>query len=556
MMRKVFSLMGKQERTAFLLLAAAVAIFGFLSLRNFYMAVTVPAPGVGGEYREGFLGQPRLINPLLATSDTDSAIVNLVFSGLYKYDGSGNLIPDLADGMPQLSQDEKQYTIRLKKAVKWHNDKPFTAEDVIFTIQTAQNPAFKSPLRGTWSHTTAEKKDDYTVVLTNTDVSAPFLDNLILPILPKFIWGKIDADSFPLSGNNLEAIGTGPYVIKEIKKLPTGKVQNIKLESFSNYYAGKPYIQSLVFNFYDNNDDIINALHSKVIEGIGFTPLNESLYLDRDNSDLQIMELPLPQYQAVFLNIKNPLLADPRTRKALSLATDTAKILQEVFNNQGRLINSPILPEQVGSREKPVAQPFDLKAAQDLLDAAGWKIDGSTNFRTKNKTVLEITLATNDSPINTKTAEKIMEQWKALNIKVNLNVLPNRDLSENLIRPRKFDALLFSQNLGPDPDPFAFWHSSQSKDPGLNITGFANAEADKIITEARTTTKNKDRNEKYKRFAEIIRAETPAIFLNQTVYVYAVDSKIKNITLKSLYDPAYRFYDITNWYIQKTRAWK
>lgn len=556
MMRKVFSLMGKREKIIFGTLSGLAIISLLISFNNLYISVTKPAPAVGGEYREGMLGQPRLINPLLATSSTDNALVHLIFSGLYKYDGSGNLIPDLAEGMPQISPDQKQYTVHLKKSVKWHNDKLLTAEDVVFTIKTLQDPAFKSPARSAWTRTTVDKIDDYTVLFTNKDISAPFLDNLTQPIMPKAVWGKVSADTFVLSGGNLEAIGSGPYVIKEIKKLPTGKVQTIKLESFSNFYTGKPYIEHLVFNFYDSSEEIINALHSKEIGGFGFIPLDESLYLDKENPDLSIREIPLPQYQAVLFNMKSPGLSDSRIRKALSLITDKAKVLNEVFNNQGRIIDGPVLPQELGDSYQVKNQIIDVEQSKKLLDAAGWKIDPATNLRTKNKNILEISLATNDSPLNTKTAEIIMDEWKSLGIKVSLNVLPNRELSDNLIRPRKFDALLFSQNLGSDPDPFAFWHSSQTKDPGLNITGFSNSEADKLVAEARATFNNKERQGKYLRFTEVVNSEAPAIFLNETVFVYAVSKKVKNVTLQNLYDPANRFYDITNWYIEETRVWK
>jgi peptide/nickel transport system substrate-binding protein len=555
-MRKVFSLMGKREKAAFILLALTAIISAGVSFNNFYIGHTQAAPDVGGEYREGLLGQPRLLNPLLATSPTDTAITRLVFSGLYKYDGSGNILADLAEGMPEISTDQKQYTVHIKKGVKWHNDKQLTADDVVFTIKTLQDPGFKSPLRSSWLHTTVEKIDDNTVIFKNRDVSALFLQNLTLPMLSKYVWGKVSADTFVLSSNNLEAVGTGPYVIREIKKLPSGKVQSIKLESFSNYYMGKPYVESLVFNFYDNNEDVINALHSKEVQGFGFIPLDDSLYLDKKNKNLNILELPLPQYQAVFLNTKKPLLADKNVRKALSLATNAPQILKDVFNDQGKLINGPVLPEQLGISNQTTAPSYDASAAAALLDAGGWKVNPADGLRTKGKTILEITLATNDSPLNAKTAEILIGQWKALNVKVNLNVLPNRELSDSLIRPRKFDALLFSQNLGADPDPFAFWHSSQSTDPGLNITGFANAEADKLISAARSTINDKERTDKYVRFQEIINAEVPAIFLNQTVFVYAVDSKIKNIALKNLYSPAYRFYDTPNWNIAERRVWK
>ena len=108
----------------------------------------MPVPGRGGIYTEGMLGQPTYINPLLATQEPDLSLTDLVFSGLYKYDQNGQLSPDLADGMPIISADQKQYTINLKHNAKWHNGKPLTADDVLFTIQTVQDPSFKSPLQG------------------------------------------------------------------------------------------------------------------------------------------------------------------------------------------------------------------------------------------------------------------------------------------------------------------------------------------------------------------------------------------------------------------------
>jgi peptide/nickel transport system substrate-binding protein len=162
-LRKVFSLMGKNEKIALGLLTAAALLSLFLSLRNIYYIHTVPEPDFGGSYSEGLLGQPTYINPLLATADPDTSLTNLVFSGLYKYDNNGKLIPDLADGMPQISDDQRQYTINIKRNAKWQNGKPLTADDVIFTIGLLQDPNYKSPLWPLWQATTVTKLSDYSV---------------------------------------------------------------------------------------------------------------------------------------------------------------------------------------------------------------------------------------------------------------------------------------------------------------------------------------------------------------------------------------------------------
>jgi len=135
------------KKIALGVLLALAALSLFISASNFYYNRTKPVPSDGGSYSEGLLGQPTYINPLLANTEPDLSLVNLVFSGLYKYNADGQLAPDLADGMPTVSDDQKTYTVNLKRNVTWQDGKTFTADDVIFTIQTLQDPNYKSPLR-------------------------------------------------------------------------------------------------------------------------------------------------------------------------------------------------------------------------------------------------------------------------------------------------------------------------------------------------------------------------------------------------------------------------
>ena len=117
---------------------------------GFYYSLTKKIPVPGGEYSEGIVGQPLYVNPVLAGgNDADADLAALVYSGLFKYDPDGKLVPDLAESF-ELSDDKLTYTMHLKKDVKWHDGEPFSADDVLFTIQVIQDPAFKSPLRQNW----------------------------------------------------------------------------------------------------------------------------------------------------------------------------------------------------------------------------------------------------------------------------------------------------------------------------------------------------------------------------------------------------------------------
>lgn len=547
--------MGKTEKIIAFSLLGLVAVSAISNIWIFYVNNTLIGPGQGGQYIEGLIGQPRLINPLFASSGTDLTLSRLVFSGLYKYNSQGGLVPDLAESLPVISSDQNEYTVTLRQNAQWHDSRPVTADDVVFTVKTIQDPAYKSPLRNKWLNTTVEKRDNHTIVFINKDVYAPFVNNLTLPIAPEHIWSKISTDSASLSSANLEAIGSGPYMIREIKKLPSGQVTSISLDSNKKYYGQVANIDTLRFNFYETNDDLINAFQGKEIEGLGYLPLDRNLYIDQDRENLTVLRLPIPQYEAVFFNLSNKILSDRNVRQALLLATNKDQIVQEVFGGNARSINEPFLPEQIGFIENP-KQPTNLEAAKALLDQAGWRVGSGATVRSKNNTNFEITLATSDFALNANTAENLSKQWQALQINVKVNVFSNKELTDNIIRPRQFDALVLPQKLDSDPDPFVFWHSSQNKNPGVNVTGFSNAEADKLMSEARATTDAVARTQKYQRISQLISEGIPAIFLNQSVYIYALDKKIQGTSLKTLLDASQRVYDIPQWYISTARSWK
>ena len=554
-LRKVFSLMGKNEKIALIILTTLALISLAFSVKNFYISHTVPIPSQGGSYTEGVLGQPTYINPLLASQEPDLSLTNLIFSGLYKYDQNGQLVPDLADGMPVISADQKQYTVNLKHNAKWHNGKPMTADDVVFTIQTLEDPNFKSPLRMMWESATVQKISDYTVQFTTQDVSGPFIQKLTLGILPKGIWSGIDGQDFLLSKYNLEAIGSGPYAIKEIKKLPSGKVEQISLQAFDDYYGGRPDIDQITLKFYDSDSELPNAFHSREIQGFGFSPLTSGITLDSNLPQSQTLSIPLSQYQVVFFNLNNPILADKNVRTALTLATDRQQIINQIFKGNALLPVSPLVFNNPAARQ-PLPAVTDINQAKTLLDAAGWTADPQTGMRSKKGQTFSLNVFTSDSQVNSNTAKLLLKQWGQLGIQLNLQILPSQQLNDTVIKPRIFDVLMFPQKFGQDPDPFHFWHSSQIKDPGLNLTGFSDPTVDQLIVDAQTTTDQSQRTADYQKISQTVLASNSVIFLDQAEYIYTLDNGVHNVQINSLYDSSQRFYGVENWYMSTKRVWK
>ena len=553
-LRKVFSLMGKREKITLGILTGVASVSFLFSSINFLSAYTEVVPAHGGMYNEGIIGQPRFINPLYATSPTDKSLVNLIYSGLYKYDGNGNVVADLAEGCPEVSEDGKIYTIKLRSA-QWHNGLPVTAGDVVFTIKTLQNQEYNSPKRTEWLSTTAEAKDERTVVFTLKDASGPFLNNLTLPIISEVVWSKINPAEITQAQSNIEAVGSGPYLVKEVKKLEEGSIQSITLESFGSFYGQRAYLDTLHINFYETSDLLLKALLGNQIDGFGFSQFEERVSIKQSANDLNIHQIPLPQYQAVFINTAQKTLGDVRVRRALNAATSKQQILTDVYEDQGLLIDGPILTQHV-SNLPDFEKSSNIEEAKSILESAGWTYNNNSVVRSKNGVELKFTIATNDSPVNIQTAELLVEQWAQIGVEVSLNILPTRELNESAIKPRNYDMLLFAQKLGADPDPFVFWHSSQTKTPGLNLSNYSNQAVDKLISEARASTNKIERGQKYLELHNVMKQDLPAIFLVQSVYTYAITDKIQGFGINSLPDETARFYDLRNWYLDTRRAFK
>jgi peptide/nickel transport system substrate-binding protein len=167
---------------------------------------------------------------------------------------------------------------------------------------------------------------------------------------------------------------------------------------------------------------------------------------------------------------------------------------------------------------------------------------------------LSFTLATANVPDLIAAANILKESWKKVGIAVDLKLFESGDLTENVIRTREYDAVLFGLRNGRDPDPYPFWHSSQRLDPGLNISLYANKEADVLLEEARTTTDTGERIKLYQRFSQLIEKDVPAIFLYAPTYRYYAPH-VSGLNVSAATTPSDRFNHVYNWYRYTERVW-
>jgi peptide/nickel transport system substrate-binding protein len=520
-----------------------------------YYSKTVAVPAYGGEYIEGIIGQPQHINPVIsASNNADDDLSTLVYSGLLKYDGQGKLQNDLVENY-EISDDKMLYTVHVRRDALWHDGQSLTAQDVLFTINLITDPAYKSPLRPNWQGIEVGLVDDYTITFKVKTPYVGLLNNLTFGVLPKHIWDSTTSEKFPLADINLEPIGSGPYKYSSFQKDSSGSIISYKLTANSSYFAGKPNISKITFNFYPDDDSIINAYNKKEIMGISSLSPQKVSQLKLSQSTY-LHKFSIPRYFAVFMNqTKSWSLALDEVREALSYATDREEIIKNVLNGNGSPIFSPILPGMIGYSDEIEKREFDLEKANKILDDNGWT-RGEDGVRAKNGHTLEINLYTTDWAELQQTAETLKAQWEKAGSRVNVNVLSISDIQQNYIRPREYDALLFGQSLGADPDLYSFWRSSEKKDPGKNLSLFGDSKTDDLIDRGRVEFDNDKRAALYKEFQDLLAKEIPAIFLYSPDYLYPINKKVQGINIQNLISPAERFADANHWYIKAKRVWK
>ncbi|MEK7493525.1 MAG: ABC transporter substrate-binding protein [Patescibacteria group bacterium] len=548
-----------KERYGTLGLCVLVVAFGVAWVWAGYIESTDAIPARGGTYSEALVGEPQFINPLLlGINDTDKDIAALVYSGLMKYDTNGNIVPDLAERY-EISQDGKEYTFSLRRNAEWHDGGTVTADDVVFTFSAILDPDYGSPQRASLQSIKVEKVDDYTVKLILPYPYSQFLERLTIGIVPKHTWENISPQNINLAEANLMPIGSGPYRFEKFIKDKYGHIVSFSLTAHPRYHNGAPLVTAFDFFFYSTSDEALKAYQRKDVMAIGGMPPRQKSELERRGMNIYTMDVP--KYFAVFFNqSRSKALADKNVRIALSTATDKTTIAQGILNDISAIIDSPILPWLVGYNPDVKKYAYDADAARATLENAGWKdanndgVREKTIGKDKEATLLEITLVTSDLPDLIQTGEMLKRQWEAVGAKVNLETYTIDELKQQVIKQRRYEALLFGEALSHAPDPYLFWHSSQKRDPGLNLALYDNKSTDAMLETIRASLNEDERIGSLKKFQETLAEEIPALFLYSPRYLYAVSNDVKNITVVHISAPSRRFTAIEKWYIKTTRV--
>ena len=358
-----FRVLGKKEKAffaiVFVIFVASLSIY----IHSIYINNTIVVPANYGHIREGLVGQPQLINPLYSSiSDIDKDLVELVFSGLMKYNGQGEIVPDLISDYT-IEDNGKNIVFTIKENVLWHDNTPLTIDDVIFTIDLVKETEYSSPLRTNWLGVEIEKTSEYSALLTLKQKYTGFEESLVnLKIMPKHIWeGKnFQAMTSNVQLNVFHPIGSGPYKIEKVNQNGNETIKSIVLQRNNNYYDNPPYINRIEFIFFNNEDELKRNLEKGKID----------LASIANYEGAKIIEMP--SYYNLFLNNQKKPLDDKEIRQALTMLTT-------------RELKSPFLSSFYNLPEPQKTFSFNEEEGIKLLEKNGYIIKDGIRTKTIEK---------------------------------------------------------------------------------------------------------------------------------------------------------------------------
>ncbi|MHB8572179.1 MAG: peptide ABC transporter substrate-binding protein [Candidatus Dormibacteria bacterium] len=515
----------------------------------FHLTTTRVVASFGGTYSEALVGMPDFMNPLLAGNDTANDLDALIFQGLTHTNSDDTIQPVLAQSWD--TTDGQSWVFHLRHGVKWADGKPFTADDVVFTIQVIQNPSYSDPLlSASWKPVSVTKVDDFTVKFDLKAPSGTFLVNTSLGIIPKHVFSNASTDQVYASPFNSKPFGTGPF------QLAARDRSSLTLEPNPNFPT-RPYLARMVFKVYRTSDDAVDALRRAEVDAFaGLSP--QQVQSVSQLAGIQLVKAQTFQYVDLLFNQRDevPYFQDVKVRQAVAQAVDRNAV-RAVLLGQTVAVDGPLPPSVFAYRKDVPKFNFDAARARALLDSAGWTLPKGAKVRQKDGKPLSVTLVSSDAYPYKQVADVITGDLVAVGFQVRATAVPTPRLVAQYLTPRTFMLAVTAWDNGPDPDLFSVWHSTQTGPDGYN---FSAMKKDLIVDQdLELGQKSINRDERLGHYLEMqleLVNQIPAVWLYEPTFTFAVNSRVQGIRMDPAIESADRYNSVANWYVETHRVSK
>lgn len=499
----------------------------------------------GGTLSYGEYGRPATLDPITSNEMISLRLTELIFNGLVGINEKQEIVPELAEKW-ETSPDGRTYTFFLRKDVTWHARegevaKPFTADDVVFTYKVMMHPKTITPLKVRYEFIeNVEKMDEYTVKFT--------LKRPILNALAKFSF-KIIPRHGPANQNYLtredpfvqNPIGTGPFVLKNITA-----DREIILTANENYFKGRPHIDKFISKPFADQNIMTQALMFNAIDMIVLVNPRDISEIEGDKRFI-LQPYNALSYSFFGYNMRNPLLADKRVRRAFTYAVNRQEMLESFFNNRGTIISGPFAPGSWAYNLEIQPLPFDSEKARALLKEAGFE-PGPDGVMQKAGQRLSFSLKVpieKESEAVKRVVLAFKNYLKNIGADIRVEFKEWQAWKEDVFLEHDFDIVFASWVFDDSADISSLFHSGEIGPWKNNFIGYSNPEVDGLINESKLTLDHEKRRTINRKLHAIIAEENPYTFLWTLTNYAAYHKKVRRVAIHP-----YKFFSFADeWFI-------
>ncbi len=455
----------------------------------------------------GIEGNPTDLDPRTATDAYSNRIDSLIYNGLIRLGPQAEILPDLAQGYE--IPDPLTYVFHLRKGVRFHDGTVLSARDVRYTFQSILDPKLGSTRAAAFAMVrTIETPDESTVVFKLKEPYAALLNALTTGVVPS-PEGRKETSPPP---------GTGPFRLQGFRR-----GEKVTLEANPEYFEGPPTLKGVVFRVIPNDTTRVMEIEQGGVNLLYNAVPPDSLPLVEAEKKLAIIRAEGTGYSYLGLNLRDPILANPRVRKAIAFAIDRPAIIRDLLRGLARPASGVLAPSHWAYHGQVAPAEFDPARARRLLDEAGYPDpDGEGP---KKRFILSY--KTSQDRLRIRIAEVIAQYLEAVGIGVEIKSYEWGTFFAD-IRNGNFQLFSLTWVGVTEPDIYYYIFHSRSLPPdGANRGGYANPGLDRLLEAGRREIDPGKRRAIYARVQEIVAEDLPYVSLWHHAEVVVLSREIQ-----------------------------
>jgi peptide/nickel transport system substrate-binding protein len=484
-----------------------------------------PQAGRKGQIVVGLSQEPTVFNPLMPAIEVDQGVWWSVYSPLWGVDPKGTLFPQLASEVPNeanggISKDGLRWKVKLRADVKWHDGKPFSADDVKFTLDLINNPNFRAGSRD--GHNLLQNVRVVSPTEIAWDLSKPYAPYpSILAwtfIVPKHI---VEAAKDPNNSQlNTKPVGTGAFAWQD-----RVAGDHITLAANPHFFGDGPHVERVVFKYIPDLTVMYTQFRTGDIDYTDLQGITPDHYAEAKTlKDRTVVVVPQAFMESITLNLGKPVFAEPVVREALYLAMQKQPIIDSIYYGLPTPTES-YLPRQSWAFNSDLPKhQYDPKQAMQKLDAAGWKA-GPGGVRQKGEQKLAFLNSTTAGNHVREQAQQLLQQdWMQIGAQMTIHNMPAAVIWGDYYHLSQFDSVMVGEDflIGADPDPSLRLASTSipaKGGAGQNSGQYSNPAVDKLLAAADATFDRAKRTADYHQVQAYVRHDLPFLPIFQYAMV-------------------------------------